>query len=90
MDDRPSGAEVHLSVRALQEGFRQDLDTPPMAYLRRVRLRRAHEALLVAARDTTTVRSVAVSLGIVHLGRFAAAYRKAFGETPSETLSRTI
>ena len=83
-------AEVHLSVRALQEGFRRDLATPPMAYLRRVRLRRAREALQAAARDTTTVRAVAISLGIMHMSRFAAAYREAFGETPSETLSRTM
>ena len=83
-------AEVHLSVRALQEGFRRDLATPPMAYLRRVRLRRAHEALRAAGRDTTTVRAVAVNLGIMHMSRFAAAYREAFGETPSETLNRTI
>jgi AraC-like DNA-binding protein len=79
-------AEVHLSVRALQEGFRRDLATPPMAYLRQVRLRRAREALQAADRDATTVRAVAARLGIVHMGRFAAAYREAFGETPSETL----
>jgi AraC-like DNA-binding protein len=81
--------EVHLSVRALQEGFRRHLATPPMAYLRQVRLRRAREALQAAGRDTTTVRAVAVRLGIMHLGRFAAAYREAFGETPSETLNRS-
>jgi AraC-like DNA-binding protein len=82
-------AEVHLSVRALQEGFRRDMATPPMAYLRRVRLRRAHEALRAAGRDTTTVRAVAIHLGIMHMSRFAAAYRDVFGETPSETLNRT-
>jgi AraC-like DNA-binding protein len=82
-------AEVHLSVRALQEGFRRDLDTTPMAHLRHVRLRRAREALLAAGRETTTVRAVAVSLGILHLSRFAAAYRRAFGESPSDTLNRT-
>jgi AraC-like DNA-binding protein len=81
--------EVHLSVRALQEGFRRHLATPPMAYLRQVRLRRAREALQAAGRETTTVRAVAVRLGIMHLGRFAAAYREAFGETPSETLNRS-
>jgi AraC-like DNA-binding protein len=80
--------EVHLSVRALQEGFRRDLDTPPMTYLRQVRLRRAREALQAADRDATTVGAVASGLGILHLGRFAAAYRGAFGESPSATLNR--
>ena len=59
-----------------------------MAYLRGVRLRRAREALGAADRDATTVRAVAVGVGILHPSRFAAAYREAFGETPSETLNR--
>jgi transcriptional regulator GlxA family with amidase domain len=81
---------VHLSVRALQERFRSDLATPPMTYLRQVRLRRAHEALLAADRDATTVSAIAVGLGIMHLGRFASAYRDAYGEAPSDTLNRPI
>jgi AraC-like DNA-binding protein len=96
IEERPSepwttvrlAAEVHLSVRALQEGFRRDLGTPPMAYLRQTRLRRAREQLLMAERDATTVSAVAVGLGILHLGRFASAYREAFGESPSATLNR--
>jgi transcriptional regulator GlxA family with amidase domain len=79
--------EVHVSPRALQAGFRRDLATTPMTYLRRVRLLRARQALDAADRDSTTVRAVAVSLGILHLGRFAAAYRDAFGESPSNTLA---
>lgn len=98
IEERPSepwttvrlATEVHLSVRALQEGFRRDLAVPPMRYLRNVRLRRAREVLQAADRDTTTVGAVAVGLGILHLGRFAAAYREAFGESPSDTLDRPI
>ena len=37
---------------------------------------------------TTTVRAVATNFGPVHMGRFAAAYGDAFGESPSETLNR--
>lgn len=81
-------AEVHLSVRALQEGFQRDLSTTPMRYLQWVRLHRAREALQAADRDATTVGAVAVGLGILHGGRFAAAYRSAFGERPSDTLNR--
>jgi transcriptional regulator GlxA family with amidase domain len=61
-----------------------------MTYLRQIRLRRAREALRAAHRDATTVRAVAVGLGILHMGRFAAAYRAAFGESPSDTLNRVI
>jgi AraC-like DNA-binding protein len=80
--------EVHLSVRALQYGFRRAFDMPPMAYLKRVRLRHAHEALLAASPEITTVRAIAVDCGFFHMGRFAAAYREAFGEPPSRTLGR--
>ncbi|MCW2827829.1 MAG: transcriptional regulator, AraC family, partial [Marmoricola sp.] len=80
--------EVHLSVRALQEGFKRDLGMSPLAYLRLVRLRRAHRVLEQATPESTTVAAVALGLGLLHMGRFAASYRRAFGEMPSETLRR--
>lgn len=80
--------EVHLSVRALQYGFKRDFDMSPMAYLKRVRLRHARAALLASYPETSTVRSVALECGFLHLSRFAAAYRSSFGEAPSETLAR--
>lgn len=60
-----------------------------MTYLRDDRLRRARETLLAAAPGATTVGAVASGLGLLHLGRFAAAYRNAFGEAPSDTLNRS-
>jgi AraC-like DNA-binding protein len=84
---RLAGA-VHLSVRALQEGFRRDLAMPPMSYLREVRLRRVREELQSAHPHATTVRAVASRFGFLHMSRFAAAYREAFGEPPSHTLNR--
>ncbi len=79
---------VHLSVRSLQEGFARDFGVPPMKYLQQVRLRRARDLLRDASPTQTTVAAVASGLGLSHLGRFAAAYRLAFGESPSETLRR--
>lgn len=79
---------VHLSVRSLQEGFARELGVPPMKYVQQVRLRRARELLREASAAETTVATVASGLGLSHLGRFAAAYRHAFGESPSETLRR--
>jgi len=79
-------AEVHLSVRALHEGFVRDLGMPPMTYLRRLRLLRARAELQACDRSETTVRDVASRLGILHPSRFAAAYKAEFGECPSATL----
>jgi AraC-like DNA-binding protein len=79
--------EVHVSVRALQEGFKRDVGRPPMRYLRDVRLRRVHSVLRGAVPGSTTVEAVATRWGFLHMGRFAAAYRAAFGESPSTTLA---
>ncbi|MDO9395811.1 MAG: helix-turn-helix domain-containing protein, partial [Herbiconiux sp.] len=80
--------EVHLSVRALQEGFRRDAGTSPQSYVRSVRLRLARDLLREADPDRTTVAQIAARCGMRHLGRFASSYRSTFGELPSETLGR--
>ncbi|MEU3775794.1 helix-turn-helix domain-containing protein [Streptomyces sp. NPDC032472] len=80
-------AAAHVTPRALQYAFRRHAGTTPLAYLRRVRLERAHEDLLAA--DTgggATVTTVAARWGFGHLGRFAAAYREVYGVPPSVTL----
>ncbi|WP_018192086.1 MULTISPECIES: AraC family transcriptional regulator [unclassified Leifsonia] len=79
-------AEVSVSVRSLQEGFRRSLDTTPMAYLRCLRLQRVHDDLESAEPGSTRVTEVAARWGFVHLGRFAAAYQREFGERPSDTV----
>jgi AraC-like DNA-binding protein len=77
---------VHLSVRSLQRGFAEHLETTPMGYLRDVRLQRASDVLRRATPEETRVATVAAAWGFTHLGRFAAAYRDRFGESPSSTL----
>jgi AraC-like DNA-binding protein len=77
---------VGLSVRALDDGFQRYVGTPPMAYLRLVRLTRAHDELVEADPDDATVTTVARKWGFGHYGRFAADYQRRFGCKPSETL----
>ncbi|OBJ54736.1 AraC family transcriptional regulator [Mycobacterium sp. 1423905.2] len=79
-------ARSHASVRSLQQGFRHHLHTSPMAYLREVRLRRAHQMLLESNPSTVTVASVAYRWGFTNLGRFASAHATRYGEAPSATL----
>ncbi|MCP3802683.1 AraC family transcriptional regulator [Allokutzneria sp. A3M-2-11 16] len=80
---------VGVGVRALQGGFRRHLDTTPMAYLREVRLTKVHDELRAADPNSViTVTEVASRWGFWHPGRFAAAYRQRYGETPSATLQR--
>ncbi|WP_406164009.1 AraC family transcriptional regulator [Streptomyces sp. NBC_00882] len=81
-------AEVHVSVRVLQEGFRRHVGCSPTEHLREIRLRRAHAALVEADAQTSTVASVAVRWGFLHMGRFSVEYGRRFGESPSLTLRR--
>lgn len=81
-------AAAHVSPRALQIAFRRHLGTTPMAYARRVRLDHARRDLLASDPDRETVSAVAVRWGFHNHGRFAAEYRAAYGENPSDTLDR--
>jgi AraC-like DNA-binding protein len=81
-------AHLGVSLRSLQAGFRQWRNATPNAYLRQVRLRLVREELLRSDKETN-VTTVALQHGFMHLGRFSAQYRAAFGEGPSATLRRS-
>lgn len=80
---------VGLGVRSLQQGFGKHVESTPMAYLRHVRLRGTHQALVEGDPSTTSVATIASGWGFFHLGRFAGQYRDAFGEAPSDTLRKS-
>ncbi len=79
--------EARVSVRAVQMAFRRHRGVTPTAYLRDVRLDRAHRDLQAAGRDGgATVTDVALRWGFVDPGRFAQHYRRRYGKAPSDTL----
>jgi AraC-like DNA-binding protein len=78
--------QCHVSVRTLQQGFQRHLGMPPMAYLRLVRLRRAHRDLRSADPAHTTVASIAHRWGFTNLSRFATAHQTMYGATPRQAL----
>jgi AraC-like DNA-binding protein len=82
-------ARCHISTRSLQQAFRRHLATTPMAYLREVRLSRAHECLLESDPSIESVTSIAYRWGFTNLGRFAAAHESRYHEPPSATLRRS-
>lgn len=85
MDDIAAVARV--TPRSLQHGFRRIWNTTPTAYLRQVRLERAHRDLQAADPSRgDTVAAVAARWGFGNVGRFAARYREAYGRTPHEVL----
>lgn len=80
-------AAAHVTIRAVQLAFRRHLDTTPSAYLRRVRLDRAHQQLCAASPgDGMTVTEIAARWGFASPSRFAASYRDTYHVLPSTTL----
>jgi AraC-like DNA-binding protein len=79
-------AAAYVTIRAVQLAFRRHLNCTPTAYLRRVRLDRAHRQLMAADPQRESVTAVAYRWGFTNLSRFAAAYREAYGILPSHTL----
>lgn len=76
-----------ISLRTLYNSFRKFRGVSPMRYLRDLRMEKVRQELL----DTSKLRnvtSVATRWGFFELGRFAAEYRKRYGESPSDTLKR--
>lgn len=73
-----------VSARALQYSFRKNRGYSPMRFLRTVRLERIRDELLNSD-SGTSVSAVATHWGFLHFGRFAADYRRRFGELPSLT-----
>lgn len=78
-----------VSIRSIQAGFREDLGTTPVAYIRDQRLDKVRRALLAALpTDGLTVGRVAERWGFSNPGSFSVRYRQRFGESPSQTLRR--
>lgn len=76
------------SVSTLTRAFRNELGMGPMAYLKQRRLYCARRELLRGDPSRISVTEIAMNCGFAHLSRFAAEYRRHFGELPSETLRR--
>ena len=81
-------AAVGLSPRSLQKAFRTEMGQTPGEYLRSVRLdgvRRELQAM-ASAPDRERIADVAQRWQFSNAGRMAAAYRAAYGVSPSDAL----
>jgi AraC-like DNA-binding protein len=80
-------AMAQASERSLQQAFQARRGMSPMRFVCERRLAAARRRI-VAADTGDGITEIATSLGFTHLGRFAIAYREAFGESPSRTWTR--
>ena len=77
-----------VSIRSLSRAFEAKYGIGPMAFVRQRRLDACFSRLRGSLPGTTTVTDVAMSHGFSHIGKFAIAYKKAFGESPSTSLTK--
>ncbi len=77
-----------VSIRTLSRAFLKRHGMGPMEFLKARRLHASYRQLFTVDAGSTSVTDVAVSYGFTHLGKFAAKYKQAFGESPSVTLNR--
>jgi AraC-like DNA-binding protein len=81
-------AAIGVSVRTLRQHCLEHLGMSPHRYLWLRRMNLARRALSLADPAITTVTFIAAEQGFWELGRFAVAYRRLFGESPSATLRK--
>ena len=91
--DQPIAIEAlavvaHLSARSIFHSFKKYRGYSPMSFVKSLRLRNARKMLSDGSLETT-VTEVAFACGFGNLGHFASDYKRAFGEAPSTTSSRT-
>ena len=73
-----------VSRRELEYAFRQVHDESPRDYLHALRLN-AIRRELISRKPTDSISGIALAHGISHFGRFAASYRRMFGENPTDS-----
>ena len=77
---------VGLSERGLRDAFYRVRGISPKRWIVTARLQGVQDVLADARAGRITVTHAATDFGFYELGRFAALYREAFGEAPSDTL----
>jgi AraC-like DNA-binding protein len=75
-----------LSERALRDAFYSVHGMSPKQWMLAERLKRVHSVLSGGDSPPINVTGAATRYGFYELGRFAATYKEAFGEVPSQTL----
>jgi len=80
-------AEAGVSARAIFRAFERSRGYSPMAFAKAIRLKHARQ-MLTSGDPGVSVTATAFQSNFASPSRFAKDYREAFGELPSETMSR--
>lgn len=82
--------ELGISERLLHHVFKENYGFTPKKYLLSLRMHNVRQVLLRSNPETTTITSVIAKHHFFNQSTFTQAYKKMFGEYPSETIKRTL
>jgi AraC-like DNA-binding protein len=83
-------AAIGVAERTLRASCEEHLGMGPIRYLTLRRMHLVRRALLRTDPSKATVTRIVTDHGFWELGRFSVAYRTLFGESPSESLRRSV
>ena len=78
-----------VSKQKLSKAFRDRMQVSFNSYIRYYRLKCIYQELSLA-QDKKNITNIAMKWGINHLGRFSLEYKQQFGESPSDTVRKSI
>jgi AraC-like DNA-binding protein len=81
---------LNVGLRTLYYAFNEFYGISPIKYLRLLRYAKARRDLVNSDPDRTTVTDIAAKWHFWHFGRFSVDYKSLYGESPSETLNKSI
>ncbi len=79
-----------VSAKTLQNSFKSLFGFTPKYFIRALKLNVVRNDLATATKKRVTVQRVANKWGFMHMGHFSKNYKELFGETPSQTLNRSL
>ena len=82
-------ATLGISSRALQLAYARHRGMSPHAHLTLIRAEAVRQRLTSPA-EGECISQIVLDCGFAHMGRFAALYRRLYGERPSQTLRRAL
>ncbi len=77
------------SMSTLERAFREHYGVSPSQYLIATRLGGVRKILL-CSQETRTIADIAADWGFWHMSKFAADYKRMFGELPSATRAANV
>lgn len=85
LEVRALADEAHMSLSVFHRRFKGVTSTPPLQYLKAVRL---HKARMLMVQEGVPAGEAAHKVGYESVSQFSREFRRLFGKTPSEEAAR--